>query len=358
MKIGIFTWYYGANYGAKVQAYALQQVLRKMGNEVFLIDYKVKKYKRINFKTCVDSKKDIFYPAKLYKEIHKYLRFEQFSKKYYHESKKIVDISDIDNLGFDCIVFGSDAIFNMDHPFFKQVNYGVGVNHIRKISYAPSCEYLPPDTRLPCEIICSLQEFYALSVRDMATSTLIKNSTNLEPIKVLDPTFLYDFNEFKLSYNIEYNYILVYSFSEWNEVGSSIRNYANTYNLKIISVGRDCLWADESYIDSSVEDWVSFFRNATIVFTDSFHGLAFSIKNQKQLIICSREDKHAKISDLLNEFCIKINFYSEEESVEDYLDKNFINYETILQIYRDKINMSLEYLKKSLSIDSSQYKNR
>lgn len=43
MKVGILTWYRGANYGARAQSYALQQILKGMGYEVYMIDYRPKK---------------------------------------------------------------------------------------------------------------------------------------------------------------------------------------------------------------------------------------------------------------------------------------------------------------------------
>ena len=43
MKIGIITVHNGQNYGASLQAYALIQLLKKMGHEANLIDYRTKK---------------------------------------------------------------------------------------------------------------------------------------------------------------------------------------------------------------------------------------------------------------------------------------------------------------------------
>ena len=51
MKVGILTWYFGANYGAKAQAYALQQTILKLGYEVCMINYKPEVYKKVNIGT-------------------------------------------------------------------------------------------------------------------------------------------------------------------------------------------------------------------------------------------------------------------------------------------------------------------
>ena len=43
MKIGILTFHRAHNYGAVLQCYALQEVLKGMGHEVEVIDYRQKK---------------------------------------------------------------------------------------------------------------------------------------------------------------------------------------------------------------------------------------------------------------------------------------------------------------------------
>ena len=40
MKIGILTFHEGINHGAYLQTYALMKTLQKMGNDVYIINYK------------------------------------------------------------------------------------------------------------------------------------------------------------------------------------------------------------------------------------------------------------------------------------------------------------------------------
>ena len=42
MKIGILTFHCAINYGAVLQAYGLQETLKSMGHEVYVIDYRPK----------------------------------------------------------------------------------------------------------------------------------------------------------------------------------------------------------------------------------------------------------------------------------------------------------------------------
>ncbi|MDO4842811.1 MAG: polysaccharide pyruvyl transferase family protein, partial [Phoenicibacter congonensis] len=54
MKIGILTFHYACNYGAMLQTYATQELLRSMGHDVRVVDYRNKSvedgYAAWNFK--------------------------------------------------------------------------------------------------------------------------------------------------------------------------------------------------------------------------------------------------------------------------------------------------------------------
>ena len=46
-KIGIMTFHRALNYGAVLQAYALQQVLRSLGKDAQIIDYRCKRIEKL-----------------------------------------------------------------------------------------------------------------------------------------------------------------------------------------------------------------------------------------------------------------------------------------------------------------------
>ena len=77
--------------------------------------------------------------------------------------------------------------------------------------------------------------------------------------------------------------------------------------------------------------------------TDSFHGTIFSIKNRKQIILCGRKDKRAKIDSLLNQIGILVEVY-EGENVDQYLTKNKIDYTEKQPVIDREIEKSLNYL--------------
>ena len=64
MKIGIITFHWGTNYGAVLQAFALQQYLERCGYEVEIINYVPFKVKALQMLSLIKNHK----PAELLKE--------------------------------------------------------------------------------------------------------------------------------------------------------------------------------------------------------------------------------------------------------------------------------------------------
>lgn len=343
-KVGILTWYFSDNYGAKAQCYASQQILKKMGMESFVLHYLPNNYLKIARYSIIPSKRAFLNIRYVVNGIDRYKKFSRFNDNYLLTSP-IYNPQDIDNLNMDTILIGSDAIFNVRHPLFRELYYGVGI-HTPKISYAASCEYLEPDYRLSDEIRESIKEMRAVSVRDVNTQELIRNNTGITPVITLDPTFLYNFHEFNKSISNK-PYILIYTFSEWNQISGEIKKYAKAHGLEIISVGCKCSWSDKSFESADEETWISSFRNAELVITDSFHGTVFSIKNKKQILLLGRPDKSAKINSLLQGFGIDRKYYETGENVESYLEDR-IDYDEVDPIIEKKIRESMDFLKRNI----------
>ena len=142
---------------------------------------------------------------------------------------------------------------------------------------------------------------------------------------------------------------------DWSIYQKQIQLFAKDHGLKIIAVGRYCKWAYRSYTAASFEQWICSFRKATYVLTDSFHGTVFSIKNNKQMILCSRPDKRAKIESLLNDARIQRKFYDGKESIETYLQAVTIDYQEVNQSMKKLVDFSMAYLQKSLADNVDYY---
>lgn len=347
-KIGVMTWYFGANYGAIAQSLALNNTIKSLGYDCYLINYRPEKYKKTLLNANLPPKWRRF--INLNKTIAGLKKCKILGNcNRFEESIRVYTSEEIDSLRLSCIVFGSDAIFNLRHPLCDKIYYGVGI-HTKKVAYSPSCEYLDVNTLLPKEYRQSLKEMAAISVRDINTANLILKNTGVKAQITLDPTFLFDFSEYKKKIS-DNRYILVYAFSSWNQYSEEILKYARMKNLLIIAIGNKLDWADISLPYADFDEWVSSFSFAELVITDSFHGTVFSLKNQKQIVLCGRKDKESKIRSLLDQLDVKISIY-EGESIDKYLVKNTIDYAVTQKNIDGEIEKSLCYLKNALETDN------
>lgn len=351
MRIGILTWFFGANYGAKAHSYALQQILKQLGHDSEFIAFYPKGYKMLNYKMNLDENHREKSLIKTLNGVKRVQIFNSFNK-FFSISKEVNNAQEIDSLGLDCVILGSDEVFNTKHPLFHELYYGVGI-HTPLITYAPSSGYIDVSAKLPGAICDSLRMVKALSARDYHTMHLIKNNTGLDAQVVLDPTLLYDFKDLEGT-RPNNRYILVYTFSKWNEYGKKFQEYALHENLEIVSVGRYCEWADISYDTADFKQWLNLYTNAEFVITDSFHGVVFSIKNRKNILLLGRADKANKINDLFHLFNAEKKFYDGEDIVQYFT--NTVDCSSLWRLIEAPEKDSLNYLKEALmSIENCKY---
>lgn len=349
MKIGILTWFYGANYGAKLQAYAIQKVLEEEGYDCRFVNFKVPNYKIVNYKMNLNYSHYKRYPLRFFKCVLRCIRMWFFAKTF-PVTSRVQDAKSIDELGFDRIIIGGDAVFNIKHPFFRNIYYGVGIDKTPKLSYAPSCEYCSPNEILEDSIVKSLSSFIGISVRDANTGLLIKNNADIEPITVLDSTFLYDFTPITPRFKYK-DYLLLYTFSDWTVYKPQILQYAKANNLMVISIGKYYPWANVSLDAASLFEWLSAMKYATVVFTDSFHGLCFSIKNNKQFVVVGRPDKIDKNRELLKLLDIDKRFYLGESRLEEGLIPP-VDYSIVNDKLKHYIDISKDFLRECIEGNS------
>lgn len=347
MKVGILTWFFGTNYGAKLHSYALMKTVQSMGHECFIIDYRPENYLKTNFWMSLNFQNRSKHPVLVLKALNRWKKFNLFNRRY-NLTERVHSAKEIDNLGLDVIILGSDEVFNLDHVLSQQIYYGVGIYNTKLITYAPCSGFLNIETDLPEDIKTSLTNMNCISGRDEHTKSLIENNVNRNVEIVADPTFLHDFRSITNQFG-EYNYILLFSFSPWDQYKDAIKRFAKQKAKKIISVGRFCSWADRSYTDISVEDWLGAYKGADFVITDSFHGLCFAIKNHKDFLVLGRSDKTNKIKDLLDMLHINQSIFDGGNDLyETMLNKQGIDYIKVDQIIEDMVNKSIKYLKKGI----------
>ena len=256
MKIGILTHQYINNYGAFLQAWALREAIAELfpNDEVQIIDYVNLKHFIINaggwfrFYKNRESFKDWMEKIKLPRTFAKARNQEMVL------SKRCFNAKQINALDFDCIIVGSDEVWNYkDTKGNAALKFGEGLTCKNLIAYAPSVGKTAADECVPEYVIRGIKKFKKISARDDLTEQLVCNITGTAPERVLDPTFLAEFPRAELAAkkkpyilfyyceNLPHN-ILNQIFSYAKEHGITNRN--THYLLCIFSHQRfiTCLW--------------------------------------------------------------------------------------------------------------------
>lgn len=299
MRIGLFSLPIGLGYGGIMQAFALKTVLSKYGHDVILIRRMRKKHKlkRIIRRTIkkyllgkrntiifIDRKDENEYPIVtqyIQPFIDRYLK--PFSPVYMTSS----GFKRVTNLDLDAIVVGSDQVWRPGCMDNVEDYFLYGINRkIKRYAYAASFgvdfwEYTDKQTK-HCRDAAKI--FSGISVREKSGIYLCRRNLEVDATLVLDPTLLFDSN-FYLSYvtthdkNKEHKicaYVLDRSSEKMHMLNQFSKSTCKDY---FFSTGENENREAplERRIAPSIESWLDSFHSADCVFTDSFHGCAFSI---------------------------------------------------------------------------------
>jgi len=359
MKIGILTIHTSFNYGAMLQAFALQAAIMKLGYNVQIIDYYPKELERSNLLRNItsDAKQIIKYlyarfNPNIQKKIHRFDKFRnqmQLTKRYYNKKELYQNPP-----SFDIYMVGSDQVWNMEKGFdpFWFLDF---INHKPKISYASSFGTVTIPNEHKEKLKKYLSSFEDISVRENDGVIIIKEAANLEASQVLDPTFLLTRSEWsRLGAKRQYEgeYILAYGFSNSIEFIQLIDNVKKRYPLPVIAIAigvHSSINADKCFINTGPNEFIALFRDAKAICTDSFHGLAFSIHFRKTFFTIPHPTRNSRLKSLLDLLKLNERQFSDSSMVlklkEEELNINYENIEALIQI---NIEKSMKFLKNSI----------
>lgn len=283
MKIGILTFHRAHNYGAVLQAFALQEVLREKGHDVEFIDYRnpylLSVYNWFSCKRFITKSVTKFIKelSLVFKRKQRYDNFQHFI-----QSKLFVSNQSYNLTSYDIIIIGSDQVWNtkLTHGFDSM--YWGNWNHYNTIvaSYAASMEdQISHSNKI--EISKLLKNFDFISVREENIKNQIILLTDKNIDVVTDPTLMLSREHWLEMGNnpiIKDDYILLYQVRN-NEKAENIAQQISKYlNVKIVHLSaRIDLSNDKKTISSGPLEFLSLFRHAKFVVCTSFHGTIFSL---------------------------------------------------------------------------------
>ena len=151
----------------------------------------------------------------------------------------------------------------------------------QRFAYAASFgNTVPPENVAPW---CAkqLEQFAAISVREKGGCDIVKKLTGKESTVCLDPTFLPDRELWHSVTKAENTptHVLVFMLKYDEGLYNAAKAEAESLGLelKVITAGFMPKLGMEAWNGTGVIAWLEAIRNAAAVYTNSFHGMAFSI---------------------------------------------------------------------------------
>ncbi|KHJ38164.1 polysaccharide pyruvyl transferase CsaB [Pedobacter glucosidilyticus] len=354
MTIGILTFHWATNYGAVLQAYALQEYLTDQGHDVKIINYlPVKKSLRNCFK--YRNPKNIFNQIK---DLIKEQSFIPFRRKWLRLTQSYNTLNQLyDNPPkLDCYICGSDQIWN---PYFLANGEGnltptyflpFGEADVKRISYAASFGVTEYPEDLKKIVYPLIQKFNHLGVREK-TGKAILEGMNLDNVNLVpDPTLLLSdtsLNKLFTLSRIKRKDIFYYILQENQSLINKTLKYAQTVlKLKVKS--------NKSQPFMKIEDWLSSIKYSKYVVTNSFHGVIFAILFKTPFVVIPIENKlkgmNDRISTLLGYFNLENRFLDsyDEKEFEKILNTP-IDWDKVFAIKGELQENAYQFFKSSLT---------
>lgn len=324
MRTFTVTFHHTCNYGALLQAFALQHYIISLGHENTLFEYPYTVSKRKMISCSIRETIKICYLSILRKLRNKELSelehsFRQFHEKRLRLSSPYESMRQLQNdpPSADCYITGSDQVWNLGTlPEFIPARFlDFGGSKVKRISYSASIEKMNYSDEEKAKVKAYLSKFDAISVREESARAYLESFTGYPLTRLADPVFLLSKEEWRnisAPPRINPPYILCYQVQS-NE---NMQNVLNTLKKKtgfpVVSVCNSQIkWvkSDMTYFNVSPEEFLGLYDNASIVVSASFHGTAFGLLFGKPTygLIKSRNGNRIKeLLDLfrMSEFCI------------------------------------------------------
>ena len=353
-KIGMVT-FFRDNYGAFLQAYALQQVLISYGFKPELINYDFRRENAIVGIPIKSIQNPFVFAKRIVVNIIKYpwhQRRESAFKNDINEllilSKKYDKYKDLlkAKMPYFLCLTGSDQMFNpLIQPqsfYFRMLCFC----NCYKASYAASsgkqsleADYLPFFKN-------ELEKYVGVSVREKSLCNYISKELGVDAIYNIDPSLLLNASQWKkISKPTNYGkYIFVYLAGFQKEVIEKTNVLSSKLGLPVLVADRDYKMNNQikrkKYLRPT--EWLDAIYNAEYVVTNSFHGTAFCINFHKKALIIATGKRNERLLDLIHN-C----------NVDRLLNDTIINDEELLNLYDDADSYLEKERRKSFEYISS-----
>lgn len=381
-RVCVATFHRSANYGAVLQTYALQQALNSLGYDARVLDYipSVQGSQRESLcrrflkktKNCLNIR--FLYKAlrlRLYSALRR-KRADSLSLQCGKFLERRIQLDDSlrflegrweINQDVYAVITGSDQVWHIGGSEYDPVYFlDFETYNARRIAYAPSLGGRAFPLTLQERLGEVLNSYKSISIREKSSQEGVESYIQRSVTVVPDPVFLIDlpfFEDHVLEESLPEHYILVYrlsqSYQQTKEFNQIIKMAEHLFRLPVVSISPNNVHRGygKSYDLPSPEGFVAMINQASLVITNSFHGLALSLIHNTNVYACSRDEyggsQDARLHDLLDEFGLRHRFIRSSDSlVESYNSNDAINWSNVDErkvVLRKK---GIDFLKRAL----------
>lgn len=316
MKVEIVTLHRITNFGSMLQTYATQRAVEKLGHQAEVLDFVPvgMTYKRAVFP--IEKVPFVIQAAKFIPRfvcmttefvvmgsfINKYIKV---SPRKYHNYQEIIENIPI----ADAYLSGSDQVWNTQNhnpeDDLKAYYLGFAPMGKKRVAYAGSFgknNFTDTEISIMKEY---LAKYDAVSVREDDGLNILQRLGFNNGVHVVDPTLLLsgeEWMDFASGHKKpKGNYIFVYNLNRnklikeiavrlSKETGLKIINFADTY---------DFIPGAKNRLVNNAFDFINHIAGAEYVVTDSFHGTAFSINLNRNVVTVKAPRYNSRLESIL-----------------------------------------------------------
>ena len=375
----------GPNYGALLQSYATQQILVKSGYETSIITYRGSRRDILRqgltgilfyINSHLNNEKNKK-PVQKLDTIHEENRQGRIKAQKQFIKEKFANIHSFSShkdlvryaSSLDAVLIGSDQSWLPISMISCTSSFEFVPKGVRRVSYATSLgvSKYPKYCWKQARKVWKKMDY--ISVREEQGKKIINEICGDIPVQVVcDPTYLFSKTEWEEFIPIERlesdKYVLCYFLGTDRKLFDVARNFARAKKLKLLSIltCEVAVEGDDSFPDrlitgASPEDFVNYIRGAEYVLTDSFHGVAFSIINEKQFFLFYpqrnylAQSRNSRLDNVIKMWDVEDRLITDKDIRWKDIKIDEINYEEVRARVSSKRKESLEYLKKALKFD-------
>ncbi len=389
--IGLVMAYTGTSYGMNLQAFATQHVIEELGYSTEIIPAfdSTSSLKNVPFdwglfiyapKVLIKryfqkDKTNVLYPV--WDDLHEdndKKRIEaakDFRSRFLHNIGPKMSFEKLAKYSekYDAVLIGSDQCWLPGFSFSRRTSLSFVPNKVRRLSYSTSLGVSAYPWYLRSSSRKAWKRFDFVSVREEAGRKIIKDICGEDfPVElVIDPTYLISYEEWKQlipeKRMNEKKYVLSFILGNNKEQMLCAKRFAQAKGLELVSIlsnesstDIDTTYPDRVIVGAAPDEFVNYVRGAEFIFTDSFHGIAFSVINKKQFFAYYRNrgetqakySRNSRIDNIMEMWHIQhrlITDYTIDWQTSDIKEIDYAKVDTLIEQMRSH---SFEYLHKAL----------